>query len=102
MTPGVRANGKKRTTSMNINDRRRRIRALLRRDGPQCWICGGAFVEEPERGPYALSLDHLVSRQAGGSDALPNLRLAHRLCNDRRSNPPLGRRREASDGLVAS
>lgn len=34
--------------------------------------------------PGATSADHVVTRSAGGSDAIENLRPAHKLCNSRR------------------
>jgi 5-methylcytosine-specific restriction endonuclease McrA len=56
---------------------------LLKRDGPICQICGGAFT--PDDPP---TLDHVVERKNGGSNRLDNYRLAHRKCNDHRSNKP--------------
>jgi 5-methylcytosine-specific restriction endonuclease McrA len=59
--------------------RKRRVRALLARDGDLCWLCG-----KPLDGD--ATLDHVVPRSKGGSDALANLKLAHGRCNHRRGN----------------
>lgn len=51
----------------------RKIRAhVIERDRGICWICGKGG---------ATSVDHVVPRARGGSDALTNLRAAHVKCN---------------------
>jgi 5-methylcytosine-specific restriction endonuclease McrA len=40
--------------------------------GDECWLCGH---------PGATTVDHVKSRARGGTDALANLRPAHRFCN---------------------
>lgn len=50
-----------------------RVRALLRRDGPGCRYCDDEFCE--------TTLDHVVPRSKGGTDALWNLVLACAPCN---------------------
>jgi 5-methylcytosine-specific restriction endonuclease McrA len=46
--------------------------AVLARDGWVCWIC---------HGPGATTVDHVLPRHLGGSDAVWNLRAAHFTCN---------------------
>jgi 5-methylcytosine-specific restriction endonuclease McrA len=92
LRPRARPGRKRRTHNISRKDRVKKVRALRRRDGDQCWICGGAFTEEKPP-----TIDHVTPRKKGGSNKLPNLRLAHGLCNNQRSNPPLGRRRCAED-----
>lgn len=58
--------------------RRRRIYA---RDGHRCVYCG----KLAER----LTLDHLISRSAGGTHATENLLTACMDCNRRRGNTPI-------------
>jgi 5-methylcytosine-specific restriction endonuclease McrA len=60
-------------------DRRRRVRALLARDGDLCWLCS-----KPLDGD--ATLDHVVPRSKGGKNGLENLRLAHKGCNGARGN----------------
>lgn len=75
--------------------RRRAARAFLRkRDGEACWLCGERmlFQEDnlsgyiPAHDPRDATIDHVVERCNGGSNAYENLRLAHRECNNMRSN----------------
>lgn len=57
--------------------------------GPRCWLCGKAIaVELPRTSPRGLSIDHVVPRSKGGSNALANLRPAHLRCNISRGNRP--------------
>lgn len=50
--------------------------ALITRDGPNCQLCGEAFVP-PAKGTF----DHIIPRSLGGRHVLSNLRLAHAKCN---------------------
>lgn len=54
--------------------------AIYERDGGLCGICGES-VEFT-----AMELDHIQPLMLGGSDALDNLRVAHKLCNRRRGH----------------
>lgn len=60
------------------------LRALvLEVKGEVCWLCGH---------PGATSADHVKARALGGTDALDNLRPAHRFCNTGRgARPAAGR-----------
>jgi 5-methylcytosine-specific restriction endonuclease McrA len=53
-------------------------RAVIRRDGYVCGICGGD-VE-----PGDVDIDHIKPFSKGGSDHLDNLRVSHSSCNRRR------------------
>lgn len=73
----------------------RRIAVLRRRVvevyGTACHLCGTETADPAEVGhlhPLALSLDHLVPRSRGGTDAIDNLRPAHRRCNLSRGARP--------------
>lgn len=62
--------------------------AVYCRDAWTCWLCLGD-VDRTLIGSYSHwrpSLDHVVPRSRGGSDALTNLRLAHWWCNSVRSD----------------
>lgn len=92
------ANGKARTNATSSKDRRKKVAALIRRDGDHCHWCDGPFhMEDGPNHPQARQLGHLIPRRKGGTEALDNLVLAHRDCDNRRSNPPIGRRRTAED-----
>jgi 5-methylcytosine-specific restriction endonuclease McrA len=67
------------------------ITALMARDGRHCAICDRPLVRrnrDPESDDY-ITFDHILPRSMGGLDALSNLRLAHRLCNQRRGDTPV-------------
>lgn len=55
------------------------IRELLRaRDGDDCWLCGKPVdFTRPVGTLWGPSIDHVIPKAAGGSNDLPNLRLAH-------------------------
>lgn len=63
-----------------------KFRQVVERDGWTCWICGWAIdPEAPQNDAGQASLDHVVELARGGSNAVENLRLAHRYCNESRS-----------------
>ena len=59
-------------------------RQTLERDGGVCTV--------PGCGRAAVVADHIISRKAGGADALPNLRSLCRLHDNRFREGPTGRR----------
>jgi 5-methylcytosine-specific restriction endonuclease McrA len=74
------SNGNNWTPSSN---KQRIKRALVRRDGRRCWICGGDInMDLMAPDGKAASIDHKVRRRDGGSNRLENLRLAHAWCNE--------------------
>jgi hypothetical protein len=55
------------------------------RDEWICWLCGQPTTRRwTANDPYAPTLDHLIPRSLGGSDAPDNLGTAHAVCNSRR------------------
>lgn len=58
----------------------KRRRALWLAD-PHCIWCGFLFVH-----PDFATVEHLVPRGYGGSNAIPNTRLACGICNEKRGN----------------
>lgn len=66
---------------------RRFVPRLLVRDGADCGICR-SFIDMdlvyPD--PLSRSVDHVVPRTRGGSNAIENLQLAHLRCNIRKQN----------------
>jgi len=51
------------------------IRALLKRDGDECFLCGLALGED-------RTVEHLVALAHGGPNHIANKALAHELCNN--------------------
>jgi 5-methylcytosine-specific restriction endonuclease McrA len=68
-----------------------RIAALRARDGWKCQLCGKDFADPAPAHPDEMSVtvDHLEPAWKGGSAALEDLRLAHRICNMRRGGVEL-------------
>jgi len=62
-------------------------KACLERAGYRCEVMG------PKCQGRAVTADHILSRKAGGQDALPNLRAACRACDNRFREGPTGQRR---------
>ena len=66
-------------------DLKRRMRAVVHRDGTRCWLCGcevDLTIHYQEA--MAPSLDHVVPRCRGGTRRIDNLKLAHKICNSSR------------------
>lgn len=70
----------------NMDYKRMLMAILFQRDGGKCGICGKPVIEIKQ-----ASVDHIVQRAIGGTDAATNLRLAHRKCNVHREKPSLVR-----------
>lgn len=51
------------------------VRALIRRDGDVCSLCGHAIARRE------MTIDHVVAKSRGGGESLENLQLAHGPCN---------------------
>lgn len=60
---------------------------IAQRDGWRCHLCGKP-VARSEKAPHPLAptLDHIVPLSCGGAHEPLNLRLAHFICNTKRSN----------------
>lgn len=67
-----------------------RLAAIYQRDGGICHLCHMPVPPEydPDGDP-SPTVDHLVPVAYGGSDDMGNLRLAHRLCNQKRRSVPM-------------
>ena len=62
-------------------------RTVYVRDGWACQICGEQTSKRyAHDDPWSPTLDHIVPRSHGGTDALENLRLAHLWCNSVRGD----------------
>lgn len=71
------------------------LEKLIKRDKYKCWICGkkvdlndyevredGCFIS----GPSYPSIDHVMALSNGGLHSWSNVRLAHRICNMKKSD----------------
>ena len=70
------------------------LQSLYKRDGGVCYLCGkpcryddyvtkdGTFIA----GDWYPSIDHVIALANGGEHSWENVRLAHRLCNSRKSD----------------
>lgn len=60
---------------------------LARRDGPYCGLCGcDVDLRAVSPDPMRPSVDHIIPRALGGSDAVENNQLTHLLCNQIKSD----------------
>lgn len=73
-----------------------KIRQKLReRDGRECWFCA------VEMTPYEETIEHLIPKSDDGTNALSNLVLAHRACNQRAGDLSLAQKIELRSKLRA-
>lgn len=73
------------TDKTGQHTRSKQIKWLLKRDGNVCWLCDTDIdMELKYPDPGCATRDHVVPRSRGGSNALRNLRLAHKYCNEAR------------------
>ncbi|RZM79535.1 HNH endonuclease [Leptolyngbya iicbica] len=69
--------------NMGGKNRRRRKNSLHTTYGGTCIYCRGQFPQSQ------LTIEHLIPRSRGGSNALHNLRLACFPCNNQRGARPM-------------
>lgn len=69
-------------TRIGGKNRRRVLRSLLKRDGSRCCFCGRKIDlnAEPDSKEH-VSFEHVIPWSEGGTNAITNLKLAHRGCN---------------------
>jgi len=82
------------------NSTRETKRHLLRQS-TKCSLCGDHITDMKD-----ASVDHIIPKSRGGSDALDNLQIAHRSCNEQKGNrldgwdPPLAAATDTSNLTV--
>jgi HNH endonuclease len=66
---------------------RNQVARLRERDGDDCWICLQPidFTIADINDPMHYSRDHVIPHKRGGLRIVPNLKLAHVVCNVRRN-----------------
>lgn len=57
-------------------------KALLERDGPDCFYCGKPLGED-------ITIEHLIAISSGGKNTLANMVLCHEECNTKVGNKPV-------------
>lgn len=63
---------------------------VAQRDGFICYLCETAVdMSLPRTSRYGATLDHVIPLNKGGADTLDNVRLAHWICNIRKSDKTL-------------
>jgi 5-methylcytosine-specific restriction endonuclease McrA len=70
--------------NMTPRAKRNRRERVLATHGRVCHLCGEPIGFETVGHPRALTLDHVVAKVDGGSNAEENLRPAHYQCNHKR------------------
>lgn len=76
----------RRTNSTKRNN----LAARVKREEDHCWLCGGKVdTSMPSGFPESPEVDEIIPVSKGGSPyERDNVRLAHRLCNQKRGNGP--------------
>ena len=60
---------------------------VVQRDLGICWICNNSVDLSIKRtARWGATLDHVIPISKGGEDSLDNIRLAHWICNNQKSN----------------
>ena len=73
---------KRRRAWHGLEQRNKRIHALIKRDGKNCCFCGQPIdFLLPDGDPMEVTIEHTVPLSDGGSNKLYNLKLAHAFCN---------------------
>lgn len=68
----------------------KKIRKVVIKEETHCHICYAEVdktLKFPE--PSSATVDHIIPSSRGGTDDRSNLRMAHNICNQKRSTKPL-------------
>lgn len=78
---------------------RRKVRAWLKAQGLPCHICGMPIdYTLPAGDPMSFEVDEIVPVSKGGSPIeRSNVAPAHRICNEKRGNRPVGAKKRPRD-----
>lgn len=73
-----------------LNPKRIAPDQVVREYGDTCHICQEQIdMNLPRTNRLGLTVDHVIPLSKGGTDTMDNLRPAHWICNNRKSNKPL-------------
>lgn len=63
------------------------VEQLIERDGYLCYLCQEPIdMKVPRTSKRGATVDHVIPLSRGGSDEIDNLKLAHWICNNKKSN----------------
>lgn len=63
------------------------VEQLIERDGFMCYLCQEPIdMKVPRTSRRGATVDHVIPLSRGGSDEIDNLRLAHWICNNKKSD----------------
>lgn len=63
------------------------VEQLIERDGYLCYLCQEPIdMKVPRTSKRGATVDHVIPLSRGGSDEMDNLKLAHWICNNKKSN----------------
>jgi 5-methylcytosine-specific restriction endonuclease McrA len=83
----VRYRAKTTRKRSNVKPSRVSIELLVSTYGAICWICNSAIdMDLPRTNRFGATVDHVIPLSKGGSDDFDNLKLAHWICNIRKSD----------------
>ena len=72
---------------ISYGEAKRLERLVVEMYGCVCWLCKRPIdMSVSGRSKWGLTLDHVLPRSLGGSNAIENLRPAHHYCNSKRRN----------------
>ena len=77
---------------LTSSTRRKRKKALIKRDGAECAHCKEPDKGIMDNGHSFLTIDHIIPSRDGGSNKLGNLRLLCHACHRYADNMKLGGR----------
>jgi len=74
----------KRSRGWSNSARRKKVvKRLVERDGLACYYCTRPLdLKLRDPNGYEVTVEHIVPRAYGGSNAMSNLALAHSICNE--------------------
>ncbi len=76
VAPSIRVN------KIKPNRKKRIVAKLLSKYGNKCCFCQKPMkFNAPQNDPKTISIEHVIRRAEGGTNAIKNLKLAHRDCN---------------------
>lgn len=68
-----------------IKGARKKVLELIERDGPNCCWCGKeVLLDQLLKEPESASVEHVIRKADGGTNAMSNLKVACRKCNNER------------------
>lgn len=83
-------------TAKNTRNKHNKRAKLWAAQEGLCWLCGGRMLRHGQE-PDSATLDHVIPKARGGPNAIENLKLAHRYCNEERGREQANLARRRAD-----